>query len=150
MSEMEDGYLPDFADEVDRRNPWWLIAEKFDVSEALARRIWEDQQEALSAEKEFIAAHVLSEIASEMIRPCKNPRARAFGLMFAAGLDELNGVHSQAEVARELGMTRAAISHWTGYWRNKVRLVVEKFGRNGARESYRTATQAVWDRRKKL
>ena len=42
-----------------------------------------------------------------------NPRAVLYGFACAAGLDALNGLRSQAEVARTLGCSRALISHYT-------------------------------------
>jgi predicted transcriptional regulator len=45
-----------------------------------------------------------------------NTRVSLHGLACAGGLDELNGFRSQAEIARELGCTRALVSHYTTAW----------------------------------
>ena len=64
----------------------------------------------------------LALVVQELTRPCKNLNAKIWGLVFALGLDELNGISSQAEIAREIGCSRALISHYTREWSQKLNL----------------------------
>lgn len=66
-------------------------------------------------------AIIIRAIIHGLIAPCKNPQARAYGLIFAAGLDKANAIPSQAAVAREIGCSRALISHYTTEWAEKIR-----------------------------
>ena len=94
-------------------------------------------------------AQILSKVLSEFTRPCKNLRARVYGLIFAAGLDEANSIHSQAEIARQIGCTRALISHYTTDWADKIRLGVFKFRKaESSRQTFRNAQLKAWETRK--
>jgi predicted transcriptional regulator len=69
----------------------------------------------------------------------KNLAAQVHALAFAAGLDQLNGKRSQAEIARELGCTRALISHYVVGWADVLGLSVTKFRKSEAsRETYKS------------
>lgn len=120
----EPHYFDDHADidkEVD------VICEELGVGPGLAARIKAYKDAAVTESVDWEVAQILSKVISEFTRPCKNLRARVYGLLFATGLDEINGIHSQAEIARELGCTRALISHYTTDWADKIRLGVFKF-----------------------
>jgi predicted transcriptional regulator len=67
----------------------------------------------------------------------------ANAIAFAAGLDQLNGKMSQAQVARELGVTRALVSHYTVGVRDVLSGKRDTFDctkfrkRNSSRETFR-------------
>jgi hypothetical protein len=83
------------------------------------------------------------------VRPVRNLKALVRGLALAAGLDELNGTHSQAEVARELGCTRALMSHYVTMWADLLGVHVLKFRKApGCRATYSKAAFAAWKKRK--
>ena len=64
-------------------------------------------------------------------------------LAIAFGLDELNGAHSQAEIAKKLGVTRALLSHYVVGWRDILAGNVAAFDctkfrkKNETRETYK-------------
>ena len=125
-----------------------LICEGFGVGPALARRIKDYKDAALAESVDWEVAQILSKVLSEFVKPCKNLRARVYGLMFAAGLDSVNSIHSQAEVARKIGCTRALISHYTIDWADKIRLGVFKFRKaESSRQTFREAQLKAWEKR---
>ena len=125
-----------------------LICEEMGVGLALARRIKEYKDAALSESVDWEVAQILSKVLSEFTRPCKNIRAKVYGLIFAAGLDEANSIHSQAEIARQSDCTRALISHYTTQWADKIRLGVFKFRKaESSRQTFRDAQIKAWEKR---
>lgn len=125
------------------------IAEEMDVPLDLAERIRSYKDDALEQQVSWEVAQILSKVLSEFTRPCRNLRARVYGLIFAAGLDQANSIHSQAEVARQIGCTRALISHYTTDWADKIRLGVFKFRKaESSRQTFRQAQQIAWAKRK--
>jgi hypothetical protein len=125
------------------------ICEEFGVGPALARRIKVYKDDALAEAIDWEVAQILSKVLSDFCRPCKNLRARVYGLIFAAGLDMVNGIHSQAEIAKQIGCTRALISHYTTQWADKIRLGVFKFRKaESSRPTFRNAQLEAWKTRK--
>jgi hypothetical protein len=142
----EPHYYDDFSkidSEVD------LICETLGVGPSLARQIKDYKDHAVAESVDWEVAQILTKVLSEFTRPCKNLRARVFGLIFAAGLDEANAIHSQAEIARKIGCTRALISHYTTDWADKIRLGVFKFRKvESSRPTFRSAQIEAWKTRK--
>jgi hypothetical protein len=125
-----------------------LICENLGVGLALARQIKDYKDSAVAESVDWEVAQILSKVLSEFTRPCKNLRARVYGLIFAAGLDEANSIHSQAEIARQIGCTRALISHYTTQWADKIRLGVFKFRKaESSRQTFRDAQLKAWEKR---
>ena len=125
-----------------------LICERLGVEPALARQIKEYKDSAMEEGVDWEVAQILSKVLSEFTRPCKNLRARVYGLIFAAGLDQANSIHSQAEVARQIGCTRALISHYTTDWADKIRLGVFKFRKSErSRAVFSEAQKIAWSKR---
>jgi predicted transcriptional regulator len=82
-----------------------------------------------------------------LLLSAKNLAAQVHALAFAAGLDQLNGKRSQAEIARELGCTRALISHYVVGWADVLGVQVTKFRKaESTRETYQESRS--WLRRK--
>lgn len=126
-----------------------LICEELGVGPGLARRIKEYKDAALAESVDWEVCQILARVLSEFCRPCKNLRARVYGLIFAAGLDAANAIHSQAEVARQIGCTRALISHYTTDWADKIKLGVFKFRKaERTRAVFSEAQKEAWSKRK--
>jgi len=99
------------ADLLDK--PDEIIADELQVSLDKARKILG----MIDQEKTEFAARTLGRMIGQLIS-AKNPTVMIHSLALAAGLDQLNGAHSEAEVARKLGVTRALLSHYVVAWRD--------------------------------
>ena len=106
-----DSYEPDMAEMIDL--PEEIIADEYGVSIAVARRILSDREDlARRGQAQILASVIGLLIQSRNI----NVQVHAFAIAF--GMDQLNGAHSQSEIARELGVTRALVSHYVLAWRD--------------------------------
>jgi hypothetical protein len=150
---VEEEYLESFPDhsteafDVDR--PEWLLAENLNLGLEEATRVLEWHQVAVAREVDWAKAEQLNLIVSFLIKPTKNLRALVRALALATGLAELNGTHSQAEVARELGVTRALVSYYVTTWADLLKINVFKFRKgSSSRETYREAAKTSWAKRK--
>lgn len=130
-----DSYEPDIAAEID--TPEEIAADDYGVSIATARRIIKDREDAIRAAQGQTLGAVIGHLISS-----NNLTAKVHCLALAVGLDQLNGFHSQSEVARQLGVTRALISHYVLGWRDVLsggvgNLDCQKFRkRNSTRATY--------------
>ena len=150
---VEEEYLESFPDhsteafDVDR--PEWILAENLNLGLEEATRVLEWHQVAVAREVDWAKAEQLNLIVSFLIKPTKNLRALVRALALATGLAELNGTHSQAEVARDLGVTRALISYYVTTWADLLKINVFKFRKaSSSREIYREAAKTSWAKRK--
>lgn len=129
-------YTPDIAAEIDTEEE--IAADKYGVSLETARQILKDTKIAVRRQQ----AAVLSAIIGHLIAGSNLP-AKVHALAIAFGLDQLNGFHSQSEIARELGVTRALISHYVLGWRDVLSGGVATFDNlkfrkhNETRQTYR-------------
>lgn len=138
---------PDSAFDVDR--PEWKLAEDLRLGLEEAERVHAWHLSAIAREIEWAKAEQLNLIVSFLCKPTKNLRALVRGLALATGLAELNGTHSQAEVARELGVTRALMSYYVTTWADLLKINVFKFRKgSSSRETYRAAATKSWAKRK--
>ena len=138
---------PDSAFDVDR--PEWKLAEDLRLGLEEAERVHDWHLSAIAREIEWAKAEQLNLIVSFLCKPTKNLRALVRGLALATGLAELNGTHSQAEVARELGVTRALMSYYVTTWADLLKINVFKFRKgSSSRETYRAAATKSWAKRK--
>ena len=150
---VEEDYLESFPapadDAFDVDRPEWILAEDLNLGLEEATRVLEWHQVAVAREVEWAKAEQLNLIVSFLIKPTKNLRALVRALALATGLAELNGTHSQAEVARELGVTRALISYYVTTWADLLKINVFKFRKaSSSRETYREAAKTSWAKRK--
>jgi hypothetical protein len=104
-------YTPDFADEIDK--PDEIIADRYGVNIITARLILKDQDDAVTKQQASILGAVIGQLIAG-----NNIRVKVHALAIAYGFDQLNGFHSQSEIAKELGCTRALISHYVTGWRD--------------------------------
>jgi hypothetical protein len=104
-------YEPDIAALIDTEEE--IVADRYGVGLGMARMIIADRDNATRHNQ----AEVLSAIIGHLIAGNNMP-AKVYSLAIAFGLDQLNGFHSQSEIARQLGCTRALISHYVLGWRD--------------------------------
>jgi predicted transcriptional regulator len=111
LNEGVTGYWPDIAAEIDREEE--VIADNLGVTLEQARAFLRIRDHACRQEMALVLGQVLG-----ILIAAKNLPVMVHSLALAAGLDQLNGAHSEAEVARELGVTRALVSHYVVGWRD--------------------------------
>ena len=100
----EPAYMPDF----DIDTPEDILADELGTTPAVARKVMAMLQAAEVRQQALTLGKVVG-----LLLETNNLPVMANAIAFAAGLDQLNGKKSQAEVARELGVTRALVSHYT-------------------------------------
>jgi len=105
------GYWPDIAAEIDREDE--ILADRLGVTIHQARAFLAIRDAACREEMAMTLGKVLGILIAS-----KNLPVMVHSLALAAGLDQLNGAHSEAEVARDLGVTRALVSHYVVGWRD--------------------------------
>ena len=98
-------YEPDMAGDIDKE--YEILADKYGVSidQALDMIRWRDGSVKTNQ------ADVMGQFIGLLLQ-CKNQPVVLHAFALAAGLDELNGVHTEAEVAAEFGISRALVSHY--------------------------------------
>lgn len=139
----------DLAEAVDSMED--MLEEQFGISPSLADRIAGWHRSVVAEEVEREKAVQLNRMASLLIRPSNDLKAVVYGLCLAAGLSDLNGVKSGADVSRALGKHRATISFWKRTWQKLLGLRNETYGKNDvAKEKYRVARYRVLQRGKSL
>lgn len=99
-------YWPDMADELD--TPEEQLADALGISLKAAKLVIAHVDGEVRKSQSLVLARVIG-----LLLKASNLPAMAHAIAFASGLDQLNGARSQAEVARELGVTRALLSHYT-------------------------------------
>lgn len=139
-----DSYEPDMAALIDTAEE--IAADEYGVDLPTARRILSDRQDVVRRSQAEMLAKVIG-----LLLQSRNPNVQVHALAIAYGMDELNGAHSQSEVARKLGVTRALMSHYVLGWRDLLaggivvafdNLTFRK--RNSTRKTYAaTATNSV-------
>jgi hypothetical protein len=94
-------------------SPEEILADEYGVSLAVARRILSDREDLARRGQAQILASVIG-----LLIQSRNINVQVHALAIAFGMDQLNGAHSQSEIARELGVTRALVSHYVLAWRD--------------------------------
>ena len=136
-----NSYVVDYAAEIDTEEE--IIADQFGVSLAKARQIAKFRQDAQRGAEAIVLGRVIG-----LLLASRNLPVMVNALAMAAGLDQLNGAHSEAEVARSLGVTRSLLSHYVVGWRDILSgeacdFDVMKFRkRNDSRETYATKAKS--------
>jgi len=132
----EKAYEPDMAAEIDREEE--ILADLLGITPAAALRVkaWhEEESKKVATEHREAFGRVIA-----FLLQGKNLPVMVHALAFAAGLDQLNGKKSQAEIARELGVTRALVSHYVVGFADILGVVVTKFRKSeSSRETFREA-----------
>jgi hypothetical protein len=152
----ESAYTPDMAGEIDSDEEelaeefFWFVQKQIPPSKMQVD--WLVMKEVITAagawgitvqerERQDLAGkswEMLGRVVAGLMA-AKNLSATIHALAFAAGLDQLNGKKSQAEIARELGCTRALISHYVVGWADVLGLSITKFRKSeSSRETYKS------------
>ena len=114
---------------------WLVMAEVIRVAGQWGLTVREKERKNLAGQAWELLGRVIGLLLS-----AKNLAAQVHALAFAAGLDQLNGKRSQAQIARELGCTRALISHYVVGWADVLGLSITKFRKS---EESRATYKAV-------
>ncbi len=113
----EAQYTPDIAalldSELDQLRQVMLDATSHNVPLAQAILAWHKQHVDSMARQ--IAAYMLVQVVEHWGKPTRNPTLKAWGLRFAANLDNVMG-KTMTQVAKDLGVTRSAISKSANSW----------------------------------
>ena len=134
-------YTPDMAFEIDTEQE--IIADRFGVSMKVANEIIAYRNNDNTKSESLLLGKIIGLLIS-----CPNLPVMTHALAIAAGLDQLNGAHSETEVANKLGVSRAIVSHYVVGWRDllsgkEYNFDVLKFRkRNQAREVYAKKTKS--------
>jgi len=110
MSELlRDSYTVDLADELD--SPEEILADQVGCSIEQAKRFLKILNKAVASHEKQDQSLILARILGVLIESSNLP-VMVYCMAIAAGLDQLNGIKSEAEVAKKLGVTRSLISHY--------------------------------------
>jgi hypothetical protein len=112
ISEKRASYTPDIAAEIDTEEE--ILADEYRVSLTTARQILADRNKNQRCGQ----ALILGQVIGLLLRSGNNLPVMVHALAMAAGLDQLNGAHSEAEIARRYGVSRALLSHYVVGWRD--------------------------------
>ena len=144
-----DSYEPDMAELIDL--PEEIIADEYGVSIAVAKRILSDREDLARRGQAQILASVIG-----LLIQSRNINVQVHALAIAFGMDQLNGAHSQSEIARELGVTRALVSHYVLAWRDVLAGGIGAFDnrtfrkRDSTRKTYaKAATDPILEAKRK-
>jgi mannose/fructose-specific phosphotransferase system component IIA len=133
---IEGAYEPDLASEIDSEEE--ILADLLGITPAQALRVqaWHEQEcKKVAGEHREAFGRVIA-----FLLQGKNLPVMVHALAFAAGLDQLNGKKSQAQIARELNCTRALVSHYVVGFADILGVQVTKFRKSeSSREKFREA-----------
>ena len=133
---MEGAYEPDYASEIDTEEE--ILADLLGITPKQALRVMEwhkDECKKVAGEHREAFGRVIA-----FLLQGKNLPVMVHARAFAAGLDQLNGKKSQAEIARELNCTRALVSHYVVGFADILGVTVTKFRKaESSREKFREA-----------
>jgi predicted transcriptional regulator len=102
---LRDSYTVDLASELDSQEE--ILADELEISVAKARLILRRIKAEVSKNKSISLASAIGIIIQSYNCPLV-----IYAVAVASGLNELNGIRSQSEIARELGCTRALVSYY--------------------------------------
>jgi len=143
-------YQPDMADLIDTEEE--ILADRYNVSLKVARMIINDRSSIGVRQAALILGNVIG-----LLMASKNLPVMVNALAIAAGLDQLNGAKSEKQIADELGVTRALLSHYVVGWRdllsgNEYQFDITKMRKNnGTRVTYaKQATSPLLTRKKQI
>ena len=124
-------YSVDMASLIDK--PDEILADELNFTLVHANRILA----MIDREKTEFAALTLGRMIGWLLMG-KHMQVRVYALAIAAGLDQLNGLPSQTEAARQLGVSRALISHYVVSAKDALGINVTKYRKaDSTRETYR-------------
>ena len=98
-------YTPDMAEMIDTEEE--ILADDMGVTLKQARAIMRYKDDAVRRNESLTLARAIG-----LMLQSNNLPVTVHAMAIAAGLDQLNGKRSQADIAKELGCTRALVSHY--------------------------------------
>jgi hypothetical protein len=104
-----------------QEDPLDELREEFDVNKDTALRIMAWHKAQLRNEQISTQANTLESIIGALLSS-KNPKMAAASLAFAAGLHTLHDIHSQAEYATKIGLSRQAVNKSVRAWKRLLNL----------------------------
>lgn len=146
LYENTGSYTPDFAAEIDSEEE--IAADEYGVSLETARRILKDRDNAVRRDQGEVFGHILSELIQ-----CSDVELKVRTLGAAYGLGDLNRDCNESDIAKEIGVSRALVSHYVLSWRDLLAGRVPAFDctihrkKNKTREIYaKKATNKIYER----
>jgi hypothetical protein len=143
-------YEPDMAALIDTEEE--ILADRYNVSIKVAKMIINDRK----SDGIRHAALILGNVIGQLLMT-KNTRVMVHALAIAAGLDQLNGAKSEKQIADELGVTRALLSHYVVGWRDllsgkEYQFDITKMRKNNStRDTYaKQATSPLLTKKKQI
>lgn len=98
-------YTPDYAAMIDTEEE--ILADELGVNLLQSREILAKIKDAVRRNESLTLARAIG-----LMLQSSNLPVTVHAMAIAAGLDQLNGKRSQSDIAKELGCTRALISHY--------------------------------------
>ncbi|MDR0532518.1 MAG: hypothetical protein LBH01_01030 [Verrucomicrobiales bacterium] len=125
------------------------LAERFGIPLETAQKLARWHGLVLSSEAQRYRAFLFQRLIAGFLQ-AKNPKLAAAGLAFAAELNALNGLGSQAEYARKIGLSRQALSKTTKFWQTELELETSVFQKSekACGEYARNSLTNHWRKRK--
>jgi predicted transcriptional regulator len=136
LHDYQASYEPDMSAAIDKEHE--LIADALGVDIKTALRVVRMKERAVMEDQALLLGKVIG-----ILLQSKNQPVALYSLAIAAGLDQLNNIKSETQVAEMFGVTRALVSHYTIGWRDLLSGKDYSFDitkirkRNATRETYR-------------
>ena len=112
LHDNQASYEVDFAGEIDK--DYEIIADELGIDLPTAKKVAKLIQERADTPNQGLQ---LGKVIGLLIQS-HNQSVALYALAIAAGLDQLNGIKSETEVAKMHGCTRALVSHYVVGWRD--------------------------------
>jgi len=150
LDKLETSYRPDMAGEIDTKAEEW--AEALRLNREQCAKLILLMREHTQHESAEVAARMLIPVVTYLNEPRGNKTLRYYAFLLAAGDTSITLANSYSELARRIGVTRAALSKAVIEMQEKLGLQ----GRNNfqkseqARESSREAAYSSWQKRHEL
>jgi hypothetical protein len=147
LDKLETSYKPDMAGDIDTLADEW--ADELDLDEWQHKALVLLMAEYQMREAREAASKMLIPILTYLNEPRGNKTLRYYAFLLAAGDTSITLAHSYSELARKIGVTRAALSKAVIEMQDKLGLK----GHNNfqksdaARESSRKAAHRSWTKR---
>jgi predicted transcriptional regulator len=110
---LSSSYEPDMAELIDTEEE--ILADRYNVSLKVSRMIINDHKNKGTIEAALILGNVIG-----LLMKSNNQEVMVNALAIAAGMDQLNGAKSEQQIADELGISRALLSHYVVGWRDSL------------------------------
>lgn len=147
LDKLETAYRPDMAGVVDTLADEW--AEELELEQWQHKALVMLMAEYQMRESRELASRMLIPILTYLNEPRGNKTLRYYAFLLAAGDTSITLAHSYSELARKIGVTRAALSKAVIEMQERLGIT----GHNGfqksdqARESSRAAAHRSWVKR---